>query len=200
VCTFDEDARELTPLTCVNINPIAALKRLQVDYVDMVFCHRPDPLTPTETVVRAMSDIVRSGKATAWGTSEWSAQQITEAVWFANSIGAEPPMFEQPQYNLFHRDRVEQEYAPMYKAPYNMGTTIWSPLASGLLTGKYNDSIPEDSRVASGIYGFLNTMLDTWRADGKIDKVRELTKYAKKELDCSMATLALAWCLKVSLG
>jgi aryl-alcohol dehydrogenase-like predicted oxidoreductase len=146
-----------------------------------------------------MSDIVQSGKATAWGTSEWSAQQITEAVWFAKSIGAEPPMFEQPQYNLYHRDRFEQEYEPMFKAPYNMGTTIWSPLASGLLTGKYNDSIPEGSRVASGIYGFLETQLESWHKEGKIDMVRKLTEFAKEELDCSMAVLALAWCLKVRL-
>lgn len=112
-----------------------SLERLQCDYVDLVFCHRPDPFTPTETVVRAMTDAVRSGKATAWGTSEWSAQQITEAVWIAKTQGLEPPQFEQPQYHMMHRERFETEYAPLYREPYNMGTTIWSPLASGLLTG-----------------------------------------------------------------
>ena len=124
-----------------------ALDRLQADYVDLIFCHRPDPLTPTETVVRAMTDVVRSGMATAWGTSEWSAQQITEAVWIARTMGLEPPQFEQPQYNLFHRERVEREYHPLFQDPYSLGTTIWSPLMSGVLTGKYNDGIPDGSRM-----------------------------------------------------
>ena len=145
--------------------------------MDLVFCHRPDPLTPTETVVRAMTDAVRSGKASAWGTSEWSAQQITEAIWIARcygkggvlllktsmgvcdgvvcvwAVGLEPPQFEQPQYHMFHRDRFEVEYHPLYQQPYNIGTTIWSPLASGLLTGKYNDSIPDGSRLTTKVSG-----------------------------------------------
>lgn len=174
----------------------ASLKRLQVDYVDLVFCHRPDPFTPTETVVRVMTDAIRSGKATAWGTSEWSAQQITEAVWIARTYGLEPPQFEQPQYNMFHRDRFEQEYFPIFQQPYNIGTTIWSPLASGLLTGKYNNSIPEGSRLTAKGYGWLQDKLKLWQEDGKIDKVRKLTEFANTKYGCSVGQLALAWCVK----
>ena len=174
----------------------AALQRLQVEYVDLVFCHRPDPLTPTETVVRAMTDVVRSGRATAWGTSEWSAQQITEAVWIARSLGLEGPQFEQPQYNMFHRTRFEQEYHPLFRAPYEIGTTIWSPLMSGILTGKYNDSIPDGSRMTQPGYEWLQDRLNAHRTSGVIDKVRALTTYAETELHCSMTQLALAWCLK----
>jgi len=174
----------------------AALARLQVDYVDLIFCHRPDPLTPTETVVRAMTDVVRSGRATAWGTSEWSAQQITEAVWTARTLGLEPPQIEQPQYNMFHRERFETEYHPLYRAPYEIGTTIWSPLMSGILTGKYNDTIPDGSRMTQAGYEWLQALLKTHRESGVIDKVRALTQYAETELKCSMAQLALAWCAK----
>ena len=156
----------------------AAIKRLQVDYVDLVFCHRPDPLTPTETVVRAMTEMVRSGRATAWGTSEWSAQQLTEAFWVARTLGLEPPQFEQPQYHMFHRERFETEYHPLYAAPYNFGTTIWSPLASGILTGKYNDGIPEGSRLTQSGYEWLVGVLDAHKAKGAIDKIRKLTDYA----------------------
>ena len=173
----------------------AALARLQVDYVDLIFCHRPDPLTPTETVVRAMTDVVRSGRATAWGTSEWSAQQITEAAWIARTLGLEAPQFEQPQYNMFHRERFEQEYFPLFRAPYEIGTTIWSPLMSGLLTGKYNDAIPAGSRMTQSGYEWLQERLKTHRASGVIDKVRQLTTFAASELQCSMTQLALAWCL-----
>jgi voltage-dependent potassium channel beta subunit len=115
----------------------AALRRLQVEHLDLYFCHRPDPETPIEETVRAMSDLVRQGKVFYWGTSEWSAAQIGEAHTIARAAGLEEPTMEQPQYNLFHRERVENEYAPLY-GEYGMGTTIWSPLASGLLTGKYN--------------------------------------------------------------
>ena len=174
----------------------AALGRLQVDYVDLVFCHRPDPLTPTETVVRAMTDVVRSGLATAWGTSEWSAHQITEAVWIARSMGLEPPQFEQPQYNLFHRERVEQEYHPLYAPPYSLGTTIWSPLMSGILTGKYNDGIPDGSRMTQPGYEWLQARLAAHHKGGVIDKVRALTEFAARELNCSMTQLALAWCAR----
>jgi len=173
-----------------------SLKRLQVTYVDLVFCHRPDPFTPTETVVRAMTDMVRSGKATAWGTSEWSAQQITEAVWIAKTHGLEPPQFEQPQYHMFHRERFEVEYAPIYQQPYNIGTTIWSPLASGLLTGKYNNSIPKGSRLEMKGYSWLQDRLQEWHKDGKIEKVRKLSDYATNNFKCSVGQLALAWCLK----
>jgi voltage-dependent potassium channel beta subunit len=174
----------------------SSLKRLQLDYVDLIYCHRPDSLTPTETVVRAMTDLVRSGKAMAWGTSEWSAQQITEAFWIARMEGLDPPQVEQPQYHMFERERFEREYYPLYRAPYNIATTTWSPLASGLLTGKYNDGIPEGSRVTQSGYGFLQATIDQWKQDGKLDKVKELTEYAEKNLQCTMAQLALAWCVK----
>jgi len=174
----------------------AALTRLQVSYVDLVFCHRPDPHTPTETVVRAMTDMVRSGRATAWGTSEWSAQQITEAFWLARTLGLEPPQFEQPQYSLVHRQRPEQEYHPLYRDPYNVGLTTWSPLASGVLTGKYNDGIPEGSRLAQPGYEFLAKILEHHRQSGTLDRVARLTEWARSELDCSVAQLAIAWCAR----
>ncbi len=174
----------------------AGLDRLQLDYVDLVFCHRPDPFTPTETVVRAMTDVVRSGMATAWGTSEWSAQQITEAVWTARTLGFEPPQFEQPQYNMLHRQRVESEYAPLFQAPYNLGLTTWSPLCSGLLTGKYNSSTPDGSRATLPGYEWLVTLFDKQRGEGAIERITALTDYAATTFDCSMTQLALAWCVK----
>lgn len=174
----------------------ASLARLQLDYVDLLFCHRPDSRTSTDSIVRAMSELVRSGKAMAWGTSEWSAQQITEAFWIAREGGLEPPQVEQPQYNMFHRDRFETEYFPMFKDPYNLGTTIWSPLASGLLTGKYNDGIPEGSRLTQKGYEWLHGKLDEWKNSGKLDKLGKLAKFAQAELDCNISQLALAWCLK----
>mmetsp|Transcript_9344 Transcript_9344/g.26513 ORF Transcript_9344/g.26513 Transcript_9344/m.26513 type:complete len:361 (-) Transcript_9344:108-1190(-) len=173
-----------------------SLKRLKVDYVDMLFVHRPDIHTPTETVVRAMTDMVRQGKAMAWGTSEWSAQQITEAYFIAREGGLEPPQIEQPQYHMFHRERFEKEYFPLFRKPYNMGTTIWSPLASGLLTGKYANGIPEDSRIAQKGYEWLKATLDTWKSEGKLDTVHELSEFAKENFDCSVSQLALAWCVK----
>jgi voltage-dependent potassium channel beta subunit len=161
----------------------ASLERLQVDYVDMVFCHRPDPLTPTSTVVRAMNDAVRNGWATSWGTSEWSAAQIMEAIWFAKSEGLEPPIFE-------------QEYFPLFKPPYNYGTTIWSPLRSGFLTGKYNEGIPEGSRPTQEGYEWLIDDLEKRKKDGQIEIVKSLSEYASDQFGCSTAQLALAWCLK----
>ncbi len=174
----------------------AAIERLQVDYVDLVFCHRPDPFTPTETVVRAMTDAVRSGMATAWGTSEWSAQQLTEAVWIARTFGLEPPQYEQPQYNMLHRERVETEYAPLYQAPYRLGLTIWSPLCSGLLTGKYNEGIPAGSRATQSGYEWLIRLFDAQREKGAIERIKALTAFAKDTFDASMTQLALAWCVK----
>jgi voltage-dependent potassium channel beta subunit len=174
----------------------AACARLQVEYVDLVFCHRPDPYTPTETVVRSMTEQIRRGKAMAWGTSEWSAQQITEAFWIAETKGLIPPQFEQPQYNLNHRERFEQEYAPLYSAPYKIGTTIWSPLASGILTGKYNNGIPEGSRMTQKGYEWLKGFLKQYQADGTLEKVSKLSAFANAELGCTMAQLALAWCVK----
>jgi voltage-dependent potassium channel beta subunit len=175
----------------------ASLQRLQLDYVDLIYCHRPDSLTPTESVVRSMTELVREGKAMAWGTSEWSAQQITEAFWIARMEGLEPPQVEQPQYHMFHRERVEKEYFPLYKSPYKTGLTTWSPLASGLLTGKYNDGqIPVDSRINQDGYSWMKSMLVSWEKEGKLAKVKELAEYAKEKLDCSVADLALAWCVK----
>ena len=173
-----------------------ALERLQVDYVDLVFCHRPDPFTPTEMVVRAMTDAVRSGMATAWGTSEWSAQQLTEAVWMARAYGLEPPQFEQPQYNMLHRERVETEYAPLYQAPYRLGLTTWSPLCSGLLTGKYNEGIPEGSRASLKGYEWLKKLFKDRREAGAIERIKALTAYAHDTFGASMTQLALAWCVK----
>ena len=173
-----------------------SLKRLQVDYVDLLFCHRPDPFTPTETIVRGMTDVVRSGRASAWGTSEWSAQQITEAYWIAIILGLEPPQFEQPQYNMLKRDRFETEYHPLYEKPYQIGTTIWSPLASGVLTGKYNNGIPEGSRLTQKGYEFLINSLELHKKSGSIEKIKKLADYALSNLGCSLTKLALAWCIK----
>lgn len=167
-----------------------ALKRLQMDYVDLVFCHRPDPNTPIEETVRAMDIIIKQGKAFYWGTSEWSAADIMRADAIARQYGLTPPTMEQPQYNMFHRQRFEVEYAPLYRE-LGYGTTIWSPLASGLLSGKYNDGIPPDSRAALKGYEWLQRGITPER----IEKVRRLAEIAR-DLGCTTAQLALAWCLK----
>ena len=143
-----------------------------------------------------MTQAVRSGKAKSWGTSEWSAQQFTEAVWIARLYGLEPPSFEQPEYNMFTRERFEKEYAPLYAEDYKMGTTIWSPLASGRLTGKYNDGIPAGSRIDTEKFSFLKGKLEQWRKDGKIEKIKLLTAYAHEKFGCTISQLALAWCIK----
>ena len=168
----------------------AALDRLQMDYVDLVFCHRPDQHTPIEETVRAMSHVVDQGYALYWGTSEWSAEQIRHAYEFARREHLVPPTMEQPQYNMMHRDRVEVEYDSLYR-DFGLGTTIWSPLASGLLTGKYNDGIPEDSRLATEGYEWLQERV---LAEDRIEKVRKLTELAD-DLGCTTAQLAIAWCL-----
>jgi len=173
----------------------ASLKRLQLDYVDVVFCHRADPLTPTEEVVRAMSDVVSSGQALYWGTSEWTAQQYTEAYWIAKTHNLIPPIAEQPEYNMFQRERVEKEYFRLYNAPYKMGTTIWSPLKSGVLTGKYNKEIPKGSRLDEKGYEFLKDRFNKDK-DDVVPKLVQLTEYAKKNFDTSVSCLAIAWCLK----
>lgn len=169
----------------------AALRRLQTDYVDLVFCHRPDPETPIEETVRAMSYLVDQGYTFYWGTSEWSAEQIRHAHAVARREHLVPPTMEQPQYNMFHRSRVEREYAPLYNTP-GLGTTVWSPLASGLLTGKYNDGIPDDSRLATEGYEWLQ---DQVLREKRLDKVRRLGQVAD-DLGCTTAQLALAWCLQ----
>ena len=142
-----------------------------------------------------MNDTITSGMATAWGTSEWSAQQITEAYFIARELGLEPPQFEQPQYNMFWRNRFESEYHPLYRAPYNMGTTIWSPLASGLLTGKYNNEVPAGSRLTQKGYEFLNAKLDRWQKTAP-SIVETAAGLARDKLSCSVSQLALAGTLK----
>jgi voltage-dependent potassium channel beta subunit len=172
----------------------AALKRLQLEYVDLVFCHRPDMHTPIEETVWSMNLLIRQGKAFYWGTSEWSAQEIMEAYAVARREHLIPPIMEQPEYNMFRRDRVEGEYVRLYRQ-IGLGTTIWSPLASGLLTGKYNDGIPEGTRATVAGYEWLRKRFEGEKARQQIEKVRQLTLIAN-ELGCSMAQLALAWCLK----
>jgi len=172
----------------------ASLKRLQMEYVDLVFCHRPDLYTPIEETVWAMNHVINQGKAFYWGTSEWSATQIMEAYGIARREHLIPPLMEQPEYNMFHRQRVEAEYAPLYRE-IGLGTTIWSPLASGLLTGKYNRGIPDGTRVTLKGYDWLRKEFEGEAAAKKIAKVERLTQIAD-ELGCSMAQLALAWCLK----
>ena len=172
----------------------ASLKRLQMDYVDLVFCHRPDIYTPIEETVWAMNYLLQQGKAFYWGTSEWSAQQIMEAYGIARREHLIPPLMEQPEYNMFARERVEREYAPLYRE-IGLGTTIWSPLASGLLTGKYNRGIPQGTRATLKGYEWLREEFESEETKQKIEKVKQLEPIAK-ELGCSMAQLALAWCLK----
>ncbi|MBD8066915.1 aldo/keto reductase [Devosia sp. PTR5] len=172
----------------------AALKRLQVDYLDLYFCHRPDIDTPIEETVWAMHNLVTQGKVLYWGTSEWSAQQLTEAWGFARANHLTPPTMEQPQYNLFTREKVEKDYLPLYDL-LGLGTTIWSPLASGLLTGKYNDGIPADSRMNLPGYEWLKEQLQSEDGQARLDKIRQLAKLAD-EVSLSITHLALLWCLR----
>ena len=148
-----------------------------------------------------MTDVIRSGKAFYWGTSEWSAQQYTEAYWIAKMHNLEPPLFEQAQYNLFHRERVEKEYVPLYKPPYNMGVAIWSPLASGLLSGKYNTEngiLPSNSRATVKGYEFVKNKIEVAKHDGTLSKVAMLKVFSKDKLDCTVAQLSIAWCIRNS--
>jgi voltage-dependent potassium channel beta subunit len=170
-----------------------ALKRLQLEYVDLAFCHRPDPETPVEETVRAWDILVRQGKVFYWGTSEWSADDIFRAHQFALDNGLTPPVMEQPQYNLFVRDRVEKEYSPLYEK-LGYGTTTWSPLASGVLSGKYNDGIPKGTRLDLPNMSWLK---EQSLEPGRIETVRALAGIAK-DIGCSTAQLAIAWCLKNS--
>ena len=172
----------------------ASLKRLQMDYVDLLFCHRPDKYTPIEETVWAMNSIINQGKALYWGTSEWSAEQIMEAYGIARREHLIPPSMEQPEYNMFDRQRVEREYFPLYHK-IGLGTTTFSPLASGLLTGKYNQGIPEGTRITLPGYGWLRETFENEEARANIEKVKLMMPIAK-EIGCSMAQLALAWCLK----
>ena len=175
----------------------SSLKRLQQPYVDIVFAHRPDAATPMLEIVEAFTQVIRNlNLAYYWGTSEWSAAQITEAIEIAEKHHLIAPVVEQPQYNAFHRERFEVEYAPLFKQ-HGYGTTIWSPLASGLLTGKYNDGIPEDSRFATNKAFFENTVKQLKSPEGqaKIEKVRKLTAVAER-LGAKVSQLSLAWAAK----
>lgn len=169
----------------------AALKRLQLEYLDFYFCHRPDKETPMEETVWTMHNLITQGKILYWGTSEWSAQEIQEAFMVARQYNLIPPAMEQPQYNMFVRSKVEVEFDKLFR-DYGYGSTIWSPLASGILTGKYNNGTPEDARLNRGE---LNWLKDRMLNQANLDKVAKLGEIASA-LDTSLANLAIAWCLK----
>ncbi|MBE0699526.1 MAG: aldo/keto reductase [Anaerolineaceae bacterium] len=168
----------------------ASLKRLGTDYVDLYFCHRFDPDTSVEEVVWTMNDFIHQGKVLYWGTSEWEAAQVAEAYGIARQYGLIPPTMEQPQYNMFHRRRVEVELSPICQK-FGLGLTIWSPLHYGLLTGKYNDSIPEGSRASREDMAWLRDQI----TPDRIAKVRQLTAIAQ-EMEVTTAQLAIAWLLR----
>ncbi|HUU36824.1 MAG TPA: aldo/keto reductase [Candidatus Desulfaltia sp.] len=172
----------------------AALKRLQLNYVDLIYCHRPDVETPLEETVGAMNHLIQQGKALYWGTSEWSAREIAEAIHIARREHLIPPTMEQPQYNMFTRERVEKEYAPLYRE-FGLGTTVWSPLAGGLLTGKYDKGIPPGTRASLPGYEWLRERFEGAQMEAKTEKVRRLRTIAA-EVGTTPAQLALAWCLK----
>ncbi|WVQ84710.1 hypothetical protein IAT38_006866 [Cryptococcus sp. DSM 104549] len=174
-----------------------SLKRLQLDYVDIVFAHRPDVTTPMEETVRAFNYLIDKGLAFYWGTSEWTAMQIQQAIEIARRLNMVGPVAEQPHYSMFHRERFESEYEPLWRYE-NHGSTIWSPLDSGLLTGKYNNGVPEDSRYHHNLGGMMSASvkaLETPEGKAKIEKVKKLTAIAER-LGGSMTSLALAWTLK----
>ncbi len=168
-----------------------ALQRLQLDYLDLFFCHRPDKKVPISEVVWTMNTLIQQGKILYWGTSEWSAQEIMEAHQYAERYHLIGPAMEQPEYNMFHRQKMEADFLQIFKNQ-GLGTTIWSPLSSGLLTGKYNDGIPADSRLALEGFDWLK---DRTFTEEKLSKVRQLQNVAN-DLGCSMANLAIAWCVK----
>ena len=168
-----------------------ALERLQHDYLDLYYCHRPDPTVPIEEVVWTMHNLIQQGKVLYWGTSMWSGAEIMEAHRVAQQYCLIGPVMEQPQYNMFERYKMEMDYLPVFQN-VGLGTTIWSPLAAGFLTGKYNDGIPEDSRLAIKGFGWLQ---DRWLQDEKLKKVKQLAELAK-QLNVSLASLAIAWTIK----
>lgn len=172
----------------------AALKRLQVDYLDLYYCHRPDKNTPIEETVAAMTDLIRQGKVLYWGTSEWSAEAIREAYETAKRNYLIAPIVEQPQYNMFHRERVELEYRRLYNG-IGLGTTIWSPLASGMLTGKYNNGIPAGSRMEVSELQWLRDFFASDEGKKRIEKTKKLSQLAA-DLNTTLPKLAIAWCLK----
>ena len=168
-----------------------ALKRLQVDYLDLYFCHRPDPETPIEETVYAMNDLISQGKILYWGTSEWSAAEIDYAFQVSQKLNLRPPIMEQPQYNLFYRDRFEIEYAPIFDK-YKIGSTVWSPLASGVLSGKYMKRMPNKHRFKIKGYEWLQEELLKEEFIPKLNSIKNIAK----ELGVTMAQLSIAWCLK----
>jgi voltage-dependent potassium channel beta subunit len=168
-----------------------ALQRLQVDYLDLYFCHRPDKSSPIEEVVWTMHHLIQQGKILYWGTSEWSGVEIMEAHRVAHQYGLIGPSVEQPQYHLLERNKLENEFLMIFKT-VGMGTTIWSPLANGLLSGKYNNGIPDDSRFALSGFDWLK---DRWMKDSFIEKAKKLDELAKS-LGITMAQLSIAWCIK----
>jgi voltage-dependent potassium channel beta subunit len=171
-----------------------AMQRLGVDYLDLYFCHRPDPETPVDETVWAMHNLITQGKVLYWGTSEWSADEIAQAYEFAEKNHLTPPTMEQPQYNLLDRERFEVEYAPLFEK-YRMGTTTWSPLASGALTGKYLNGVPEGSRASLKGYEWLrDVMVDSDRGQERMGRVAKMVHIAAA-LDTSLSKLAIAWCL-----
>lgn len=171
-----------------------ALKRLQLDYVDLIFCHRPDIHTPMEETVWAMNHILQQGKALYWGTSEWSATQLLDAWHIARANNLIPPLMDQPEYNMFRRDKIEAEFLPLYEQ-MGLGTTIWSPLASGILTNKYAEGIPKGSRLDLQEYEWLKRRFETPDGKEKILKTTKL-KSISDELNISLAEMSIAWCLK----
>ena len=172
----------------------AALQRLQVDYLDLFFCHRPDPETPIEETVRAMHALVIQGKIIYWGTSEWEATQIEEAYQVAEKHYLTPPTMEQPEYNMFNRSKLEKEYLDLFDKR-GLGTTIWSPLASGLLTGKYKNGIPEDTRMNLSGYEFLRERLESEVGRVMVDKANQLQQLADTA-GIPLVNMALGWCLQ----
>jgi voltage-dependent potassium channel beta subunit len=169
----------------------AALKRMKLDYLDLYYCHRPDKETPISETVWTMHNLIQQGKILYWGTSEWSAQEIMEAHMVAERYNLIGPTMEQPQYNMLHRDKVEVEYDQIYKT-VGLGTTIWSPLGSGILTGKYNEGMAEKTRLSMDGMEWLK---DKSLVEENLEKVRKLTVFAK-EIGTTMPKLAIAWCLK----
>ena len=172
----------------------AALKRLRVDYLDLYYCHRPDPETPIEETVRAMDTLIQQGKVLYWGTSEWSAQEIMEAYSIARQYNLTPPTMEQPHYNMLRRERVENEYARLYES-IGLGTTTFSPLAAGILTGKYLNGIPDDSRLSIENMAFLRERWDRYSENGIVPVLETLESIAQK-IGANLPQLGIAWCLK----
>ena len=171
-----------------------ALKRLHLDYLDLYFCHRPDPDTPIEETVRAMHTLIMQGKICYWGTSEWSASDIQEAYEIARKLNLTPPSMEQPEYNMFARDKMEDEYLGLFKEE-GLGTTIWSPLCSGLLTGKYMGNMPSNTRTSLENYKFIKDNFQSDEYGHRHDKVKELHALSE-DVGIPLVNMALCWCLK----